>query len=83
MELSDTVYKVIRCSVFKEIKIRLNCTCNRGFPCNGAMVKNLPANDRDTRQHVRFLGQDDPLKKEMATCSSILIYLFIFLLVGG
>ena len=32
LELSDTVYKVIRYSVFKEIKIRLNDTCNRGFP---------------------------------------------------
>ena len=33
------------------------------------MVKNLPAM-RET--HVQFLGQEDPLEKGMATCSSIL-----------
>ena len=33
------------------------------------MIKNLPAM-QETR--VQFLGQDDPLKKEMATHSSIL-----------
>ena len=35
------------------------------------MVKNLSAM-RETR--VRFLGQEDPLKKEMATYSSILAW---------
>ena len=73
MELPDIVYTVIRYSVFKEIKIRLNYTCNRGF-ARGAMVKNLPANARDTRQQVRSLGWDNPLEKEMATCSSILAW---------
>ena len=33
------------------------------------MVKNLPA---VWKTRVRFLGQEDPLEKEMATCSSIL-----------
>ena len=33
------------------------------------MVKNLPA---VSKTRVRFLGQEDPLEKEMATCSSIL-----------
>ena len=33
------------------------------------LVKNLPAM-QETR--VRFLGLEDPLEKEMATCSSIL-----------
>ena len=35
------------------------------------MVKNLPA---DAEMRVQFLGQEDPLKKEMATHSSILAW---------
>ena len=35
----------------------------------GVMVKNLPAGAGDHR--VQFLGQEDPLEKEMATHSSI------------
>ena len=35
------------------------------------LVKNLPAM-QETR--IRFLGQEDPLKKEMATHSSILAW---------
>ena len=35
------------------------------------VVKNLPANAED---QVRSLGQEDPLEKEMATHSSILIW---------
>ena len=35
------------------------------------VVKNLPANAGD---QVRSLGQEDPLEKEMATHSSILIW---------
>ena len=38
------------------------------------MVKNLPANTGDLRDNVRSLGQEDPLKKEMATHSSILAW---------
>ena len=38
------------------------------------MVKNLPANARDIRQQVRSLGWDNPLEKEMATCSNILTW---------
>ena len=37
-----------------------------GFP-GGSVVKNLPANAGD-------MGQEDPLKKEMATYSSILAW---------
>ena len=35
------------------------------------MVKHLPA---DAEMRVQFLGQEDPLKKEMATHSSILAW---------
>ena len=41
-----------------------------GFP-GGLVVKNLPA-IQETR--VRTLGQEDPLEKEMATHSSILLW---------
>ena len=34
------------------------------------MVKILPANTGDTEMQVRYLGQEDPLKEEMATHSS-------------
>ena len=40
-----------------------------GFP-GGAVVKNLPANEMQETQ-VQFLGQEDPLEKEMATHSNI------------
>ena len=36
------------------------------------MVKNLPAM-QETR--IQSLGQEDPLEKEMATCSSILTWI--------
>ena len=40
-----------------------------GFP-GGTVVKNLPANARNVRDTpVRSPGQEDPLEKEMATCS--------------
>ena len=42
---------------------------NLGFP-GGAVVKNLPANEMQETQ-VWFLGQEDPLEKEMATHSNI------------
>ena len=35
------------------------------------LVKNLPAMQET---QVRFLGWEDPLEKEMATCSSILAW---------
>ena len=34
------------------------------------MVKNPPANAGDIEMQVRYLGQEDPLKEEMATHSS-------------
>ena len=42
----------------------------RGFP-GGSVVKNLPAMQQ---LGVRFLGQEDPLEKEMVTLSSILAW---------
>ena len=38
------------------------------------MVKNPPANARDTRLEVRTLGHEDPLEKEMANYSSVLAW---------
>ena len=38
------------------------------------MVKNLPANARNTETQVRSLGQEDPLEEDMATQSSILAW---------
>ena len=38
------------------------------------MVKNLPANARDTETRVQSLGWEDPLGTEMATHSSILAW---------
>ena len=35
-------------------------------------VKNLPAIQKTQKTQVRFLGQEDPLKKEIAIHSSIL-----------
>ena len=40
-----------------------------GFP-GGSVVKNLPMKE----MQVRSLGQEDPLKKELATHSSILAW---------
>ena len=38
------------------------------------VVKNLPANARDTRDAAPSLSQEDPLEEEMATHSSILAW---------
>ena len=38
------------------------------------MVKNLPAKQERQETQVRFLGQEDPLEKGMATNSRILIW---------
>ena len=37
-------------------------------------VKNLPAVQKTQEMQVQPLGQEDPLEKEMATCSSILAW---------
>ena len=42
---------------------------SKGFP-GGSEVKNLPMKETQ----VRSLGQEDPLEKEMATHSSILVW---------
>ena len=39
----------------------------------GSVVKNLPASIRDARDLFLSLGQEDPLEKEMASHSSILV----------
>ena len=43
-----------------------------GFP-GGSVVKNLPANV--VEMQVQYLGQEDPLEKEMVTYSSILAWI--------
>ena len=43
-------------------------TCDRDFP-GGSVVKRLPAMQETW---IRFLGQDDPLEKEMAIHSNII-----------
>ena len=44
-----------------------------GFP-GSSVVKNPPANARNAGDMVQSLGQEDPLKEEMATHSSILAW---------
>jgi len=44
-----------------------------GFPC-GSVVKNPTATQKIQEMQFRFLGQEDPLEKEMATHSSILAW---------
>ena len=44
-----------------------------GFP-GDTVVRNLFANARDPEPRVQSLGQEDPLKEEMATRSSILAW---------
>ena len=51
-------------------KYKMNVEHLMGFPV-GSVVKNLPANARDT---VQSLGREDPLEKEIATHSSILAW---------
>ena len=43
------------------------------FP-GGTVVKNLSANAEDTGDQVQSLGWEDPLEKEMATHSCILVW---------
>ena len=44
-----------------------------GFP-GGSVVKNLPTMPEPQETGVQSLGQEDPLEKEMATCSSIPVW---------
>ena len=44
-----------------------------GFP-GGTVVKNLPASAEDAVIQAPSLGREDPLKKEVATDSSILAW---------
>ena len=46
---------------------------DRDFP-GGSVVKNLPAMQETQETQVQFLGQEDPLEKEMAIHSSILAW---------
>ena len=45
----------------------------KSFP-NGSVVKNPPAMQETQEMQVQSLGQEDPLKEEMATHSSILAW---------
>ena len=45
----------------------------QGFPA-GASCNKLPASEEMPDTWVQFLGLEDPLEKEMATCSSILVW---------
>ena len=45
----------------------------RGFPC-GSAVKNLPAMQEMLEMRACFLGLEDLLEEETATCSSILAW---------
>ena len=48
--------------------------CPGIFP-GGTVVKNPSVNAGDARENrVQSLGREDPLEKEMATCSSILAW---------
>ena len=44
--------------------------CPLGFP-GGSVIKNLPAKQE---MRVQSLGQEDPVKEEMATHSSLLVW---------
>ena len=48
-------------------------TSSRGFPA-GSVVKNTLPMQETQETGVRSLGQEDALKEEMATCSSILAW---------
>ena len=49
------------------------CKYKLGFP-SGSEVKNSPPMQEPQETQVRFLGWEDPLKKEMAVLSSILAW---------
>ena len=49
------------------------CVYIWGFPSR-SVVKNLPAMQESQERWVQYLGQEDPLEKEMATHSSILAW---------
>ena len=51
--------------------INIPSTLSLGACLGGSMVKNSPA-VQEMETWVQFLGQEDPLEKEMATLSSIL-----------
>ena len=53
-----------------------------GFP-GGLVVKNLPANARDSRPRFDPLGGEDPLEKEMATPSNILKAMVFLVVIYG
>ena len=45
----------------------------KGFP-GGAEVDNLPAMQETQEAWIQSLGWEDPLEKEMAACSSLLLW---------
>ena len=50
--------------------LSLHMALEKGFP-SGSVLKNPPINEEI---QVWFLGQEDPLEKEMATHSSVLAW---------
>ena len=60
MEYTETCMNLIKIKIYKYKHIRLHMC---------SVIKNLPVKQE---MWVRFLGQDDPFEKEMATHSSIL-----------
>ena len=58
------------CKAFRTMFNKTMVAIRMGFP-GGPVVKNPPAMQE---MWVRFLGQEDPLEKEMATHSSILAW---------
>ena len=64
--LEDRLEEIIQSTVKRQRKLTTSWTY-LGFPCSS--VKSLPAVQETW---VRFLGQENPLEKEMATHSSTL-----------
>ena len=63
------------CGTIWLLKNMLHLCCNiRSHSPGGSLVKNLPANARDTGGGVWCRGQEDPLEEEMATYSSIIAW---------
>ena len=61
--------------IAKEIKSHPPTPANKYFSPGGTTVKNVPANAGGPGDSVRSLGQEDPLREEMATHSSILAWI--------
>ena len=73
---SQWIWEVIRLWMFCEggdSFLMIRCGWERTSPM-AQWVKNLPSKQETQEMQVRFLGQEDPLEKEMATHSNILAW---------